>query len=320
MTPRFVAAFLLLAALTLLARTSSAQAPENPDVLMQEGQSKFPRVGALAAAGQFAEAGVLMQEAMNAMDRAIELAPDRLDLRLTRGLAYGPIPSYMGKTAVARDDLERATRHPEFAGLAKDRRARAWLTLGRVYTDVAEHGKAVAALRAAVDADAESPSGKDAADRLATLVASGVKDGERFRPDRFPNVPAGTSPVVAAASITFAGDPPGRTPDWVGYVRQALDGFPGLLAAHTVTSLDHPGMVIVFTWWKDKQALNGFYYSDAHQGWMTGRGLALSGPAAAANRATQVAIEVFAGLPDGTQMNGGLMPRELFESLQRRTR
>jgi len=98
-----------------------------------------------------------------------------------------------------------------------------------------------------------------------------------------------------------------------------LDGYPGLLGKHVVASLDHPGMFIIFTWWKNKQALNDWFYGDLHQGWMRQRGRTMSGETSSASgeMPSQVAMEVFAGLPGGVQINGGFIPGELFSAGQR---
>ena len=74
-------------------------------------------------------------------------------------------------------------------------------------------------------------------------------------------------------------------------------------------------MFIVFTWWTNKQALNGFYYSDTHQGWIRGRALAITGQRSVAPQdiPSQVAIEVLAGLPGGMQLGNGLVPRAVME-------
>lgn len=69
-------------------------------------------------------------------------------------------------------------------------------------------------------------------------------------PDRFPLVPDQTSPLIAAASFTVP-ITAGTVPDWVKETTAALRGYPGLLGTHAVSSVDHPGMFILFTWWKD---------------------------------------------------------------------
>ena len=101
----------------------------------------------------------------------------------------------------------------------------------------------------------------------------------------------------------------------------ALEPMPGLLGQSLATSVDTPGMSLLFTWWKDKQAVNDFYYSDFHQQLAGGRGQAITGGAAfqADQIPTQLGIEVLAPMSGGMQMGGGFIPRELFQRLQRPT-
>ena len=71
--------------------------------------------------------------------------------------------------------------------------------------------------------------------------------------------------------------------------------------------------------WKNKQALNDWFYGDLHQGWMRQRGRMMSGETSAESgeMLSQVAMEVFAGLPSGVQINGGFIPGELVSAGQR---
>jgi heme-degrading monooxygenase HmoA len=251
----------------------SAFAQDDAKALFQQGIEKLKRSGPSAQQGKFAEANALMQDGMAEMDRAVSLASDRLELRLMRGMAYGSMPPFLNKTATAREDLEIAVGHPEFNNLPQDRRDRAMALLGLL--------------------------------REAGVAA---------RPDRFPKVPAEASPLIAAASITYSDATTGRAPASVERIMKQLDGYPGLLGKHMVASIDHPGMFIIFTWWKNKQALNDWFYGDLHQGWMRQRGRVISGETSVASgeMPSQVAMEVFAGLPGGVQINGGFIPGEIF--------
>jgi len=132
--------------------------------------------------------------------------------------------------------------------------------------------------------------------------------------DRFPSVSEQTSPVVVAASFTFA-RAGGSVPDWVASTISALKEVPGVLGTHAVASVDHPGMFVVFTWWKDKRAVNDFFYSDLHQSWIRQRGVSMSSGRAVPpdQMPSQTAIEVFAGLPGGTQIGGGFIPKGVFD-------
>jgi tetratricopeptide (TPR) repeat protein len=296
-----------------------ARQPENARALVHLGEVRLSQGGGLAAQGEYARANEVIQSATADMDRAVLLAPEDLDVRLTRGLAYGAFPPYLNKAAVARDDLQAAIRHARFPALPKDQRARAFQSLGNALTNLNDIDKAVDAFRAAMEADPDSRVAQDAKARLTAIDAAGAKPGTPYHPDRFPRVAAGTGPLIAVASITFPGARPGETPAWLPSLTKPLEHFAGLLGMHTVVSVDHPGMVILFTWWKDKEALNGFYYSDVHQAWMTGRGLAMTGERVVANAQvpTQVGIELFAPIPGGVQMNGGLVPTEIFQEMQR---
>ena len=256
-------------------RDALARDSDNARALVHLGEVKVTRAGQMAAAGQFAAATQMIEDGMADMNRAVMLAPSQLDVRLTRGLTYAPFPSFYNLAPMAREDLGVVSRDPGFVGLSEAQRQRVAEMLGRV----ASAGTGVASSRA----------------------------------DRFPNIPEDTSPVIAAASVTFAQGPVTTPPGWLTYVKSALNGSPGLLGVHTVASLDHPGMVIIFTWWKNKQALNDFYYSDAHQGWMSRRGQAIIGARAvsADDVPSQVAIEVFTAAPGGMRLNGGFAPAEI---------
>ena len=205
-------------------------------------------------------------------------------------------------------------RHPQFVALANEKRARAYLALGIVYVNSNDIGRAAQSFLAAIDADPDSPAAKDARDRMKNLASSEVKVGSQVRPDRFPLVSPDTSPLIAAASITFPNARRGQLPASMERIIKQLDGYPGLLGKHMVASFDHPGMFIIFTWWHNKKALNDWFYGDLHQAWMRERGEAISGRIKAIDEVpSQVAMEVFAGLRGGVQINGGFIPRELFK-------
>ena len=261
-----------LLAMTLVAMIG-AFAQDDAKALFQQGIDKLKRSGPLAQQGKFAEANALMQDGMAEMDRAVSLAPDSLELRLMRGMMYGSMPPFLNKTGTAREDLDFAVGLPEFNNLPQDRR-----------------------------------------DRVLGLLERLREAGLSVRPDRFPKVPVEASPLIAAASITYSEATTGRAPASVERIMKKLDGYPGLLGKHMVASIDHPGMFIIFTWWKNKQALNDWFYGDLHQGWMRERGRAMSGETgvSAGEIPSQVAMEVFAGLPGGVQINGGFIPAEIF--------
>jgi hypothetical protein len=202
-----------------------ADDPANAVALAHRGEVKMIRATMLAARAQFGPANEAMQSATADLDRAVSLAPDSLDVRLARGLAYSPFPPYYHKSSETRDDLEAATRHQGFAALPIAQKARAFQLLGIAYNNLAEGTKAAAAFRAAIDADATSTAAQDAKTRLAALEAAGIRDGAPYHPDRFPTIANGVGPLVAAASITFPGGRLADTPSWVSNVTTAIKGF-----------------------------------------------------------------------------------------------
>ena len=250
-----------------------ARRSDDARALVHLGELKVTRGGQLASTGQFAAAAQMIQDGMGDMNRAVMIAPSQLDVRLTRGLTYAAFPGFYNLGPTAREDLDAVSRDAGFPRLTEAQRQRVSQMLERLTS------------------------------------APGVGGN---RPDRFPQIPADAS-VIAAASVTFAQTAITAPPAWLTYVKNALNGFPGLLGVHTVASLDRQGMVIIFTWWKDKQALNDFYYSDAHQGWMRGRGQAVTGQRTISGDdvPSQVAIEVFTAAPGGLQLNGGFAPPEI---------
>jgi len=243
-------------------------AAQDPQALFQAAISKLREAGALAQQGKFAPANELILAAYVEMDRAIEAAPDNVEFRARRGVAYSFSLS-PGKAETAVEDLKVASAHPRFSQLPETMR-------------------------------------QQVAQRLTVLTA---------HPDRFPSVPDQISPVIVAASFTLPPRARGSTPDWVQATISALKGSPGLLGTHALGSVDHPGMFILFTWWKDKRAVDDFFYGDLHQSWIRQRGLTMTGgrAVAAQQMPTQTAIEIFAGLPGGTQIGGGFIPKEVFD-------
>ena len=272
--------FQSIAAVLVITVAANGQDTAGAKALFEQGAAKLQQAGSLAQQGKFGPANELIQAGFAEIDRAVSLSPDELEFRLKRGVAYGSMPPFLNKSAIAREDLQIAVRHPQFAELPQERQARARHVLQMLTSKV------------------------EAVDQ---------------RPDRFPRVPAELSPLIAAASITFPNARPGESPASMERIMRQLDGYPGLLGKHMVASVDRPGMFIIFTWWKDKKALNDWFYGDLHQGWMKERGRAMTGETrtSASDVPSQVAMEVFAGLPGGVQVNGGFIPREIFASQQR---
>ena len=293
-----------------------AQQPDHPQALMSRGELRFLRARVLVVQGHIGPSVSLFQSGIADMDRAVTAAPNRLDLRLTRGFAYGPFPALYHLAPIVRVDLETAVRHAGFKALPADQQSRVWLLLGTAYVNVGQKDQALDALRQAIEAAPSSRFATEASGRLNALAA-----GTPFRPDRFPNIGPDVSPLLVVVSFTRRSASTDNTQTLMKATMKALEPMPGLLGQSLATSVDTPGMSLLFTWWKDKQAVNDFYYSDFHQQLAGGRGQAITGGAAfqADQIPTQLGIEVLAPMSGGMQMGGGFIPRELFQRLQRPT-
>jgi heme-degrading monooxygenase HmoA len=290
------------------------QQPNHPRALMARGELRFLRARRLVIQGQIASSVTLFQSGIVDMDRAVNAAPDRLDLRVIRGLAYGPFPALYNLAPVVRGDLETAVRHPDFDTLPVEQRVRTWLQLGSAYVNATQNDQAVDAYRRAVDLDPQSRAGKEARERMNALLAH-----TPYRPDRFPDVAADASPLLVVVSFTRRSAASDGTQALMKETMNTLERMPGLLGQSLAASVDTQGMFLLFTWWKNKQAVNDFYYSDLHQRLAGARGQAMTNGTTfqADQTPTQLGIEVLTLLPGGMQMGGGFVPRDLFQRMKR---
>ena len=284
------------------------------------GLARMELSGFIARQGRFGPSGEVMNKAIVDLDAAVVLAPDNLQVRMLRGSSYAEFPSFLNKGTLAREDLEVVVHHPTFASQSSATRARVYFTLGRVYAAAGESEKARAAWTSAVAADPQTREGQAAQrelEKLATPVVAKDVSGRRM-PDRFPGIPLETSPIMVAATVTFPdhrGDwERASLPDSIKAFLAKLEKQPGLLGVHALSSVDHRGMLVILTWWENKQALNNWFYSETHKGIISqfydSRPPAGSAPAAKApvGGMGQVGIELFTALPGGMQFGGGLTP------------
>jgi tetratricopeptide (TPR) repeat protein len=146
----------------------------NIEALIGRGEARTAR--GMIAATNGAVGNALFGAGAADMDHAVGLAPERLDVRLIRGWTYGAWPAFVGKAAVAREDLEKAVGHPRFGSLPRDQRARTFQILGIAYKNFSEIEKARSAFQSAVDADPNSTFGRDAATQLRDLRPVGFVD------------------------------------------------------------------------------------------------------------------------------------------------
>jgi hypothetical protein len=248
--------------------------PSNPRALVYRGEARIMR-GVMLIRRSLPSALEHFQSGMADMDSAVSIAPDDVMVRIVRGLSYVEFPPFYNKQAVAREDLEAALAHPLYATLSQPLRDHVLKALER-------------ARGARVDSQ------------------------QSERPDRFLQVASTISPIMAVASVTFARIRPTDRPAWLETIMEELNQAPGLIAARSATSFEHPGMVLIFAWFQDKKALNDFFYGEAHQRWIRQHRGAISGGETRfhGDSPEQVGIELFSVLPGGMTWGGGLVPPE----------
>ncbi|HEY2587117.1 MAG TPA: hypothetical protein VGI81_15325, partial [Tepidisphaeraceae bacterium] len=149
------------------------------------GDSADPQVIAYTGAAEllqasrspnFFEKAALGRQGMDMEDRAVAAAPDDLEVRFLRGVTYYQLPPFLGRREMAVNDLTRVARVAESAakaGRLDPRAAAADLCYyGKAREDACDAPGAIAAWRAAVRVDADSPGGRDAIKHLAEHNAS----------------------------------------------------------------------------------------------------------------------------------------------------
>ena len=293
--------------------------PKNVEALTYRGLVKLDRSGWLAKQGRFDASGAVTNEAVADLDRAVSLNPNDYQARLMRGSSYAQFPSFLNKSTTAIEDLEVVTKHSQFASQSPEARARVQLTLGRAYAAAGQTEKARASFSAAVAVGPQSPGGLAAKQELEKLAATptALDSQGRRRPDHFPQISDETAPVIVAATVTLPALVNVRSraslqPSMQKFLVQ-LEKQPGLLGMHMLMSMDHPNMLVIMTWWKDKKAVNDWFYSDTHQGIIQeyygagGERPASSAKAGSSMKESgQIGMELFTSLPGSVRYGGGL--------------
>jgi tetratricopeptide (TPR) repeat protein len=294
--------------------------PNNTEALTYRGLARLERSGLLAKQGRFEDSGTLTNEAVADLDRAVSLHPNDYQARLMRGSSYAQFPSFLNKGPTAIEDLETVTKHPQFASQSAEARARIHLTLGRAYAAAGQTEKAKGSFGDAVVINAQSPSGVAAQQELEKLgtTPAAIDSQGRRRPDHFAQISSETSPVIVAATVTLPTNAKiqdrGSLPPSMQKFLSQLEMQPGLLGTHMLMSVDHPQMLVIMTWWKDKHALNDWFYSDTHQGIIKeyyGGGkeqVSRDNAKGTMRQSGQIGMELFGSLPGSIRYGGGLAP------------
>lgn len=111
-----------------LLETRLAEDPDHPEALVYHGSLQMARSGQAFEAGEEERGKALWMQGLQEMDRAVEVAPDRLDVRIPRGatllfisrevppeqaptLLRRSVEDYGAAYEVQKDDLERLSTH-----------------------------------------------------------------------------------------------------------------------------------------------------------------------------------------------------------------
>jgi heme-degrading monooxygenase HmoA len=293
------------------------QFPEEATLLALRGQAHFEHSGVYARQGDFAKSAEISRKAYGDFDAAVAKSPNDPKVRAARGSSYAYLPAMLGKSEMAMADLKMATEHKDFSTLfPQESQATIWLQLGTLYAAAGKPALATDAFRTAIQLSPQSKIGEKAKEELVKLgkPVSAVDPQGNRRPDRFPSLPIESGPLMVAATVTIPEVKDFSNAQLPGSMKSFLEAVtrqPGFQGMHRLESLDTTGMFVIFTWWKDKTALNNFFYSDAHQG-IIRKYYQESQPSLQVDPTKplgQVGIEVFSVLPAGRTVNGGLTPK-----------
>jgi len=175
---------------------------------------------------------------------------------------------------------------------------------GKIYSQLPPFLNKAAIAREDLEVAARNPNYKEAAEEALATLAPGS------RPKRFPQIKDDASPVLAVASVTFDGKVLRSRADLPPALAQLMRGIEtcaGFLGSHILFSADQPGMILFFTWWKDKQSLAAFVDGPLHQGVI--REVYSKTPTGSGAGSSQIAVELFLPLPGSMRFNGGLTPK-----------
>lgn len=215
-----------------------------------------------------------------------------------------------GKFDEAQKLMSQATAEIDGAVASQPQNATLRMRRGSVYAQLPDFFNKKATAREDLEIAARDARYQERAS-AALVKLTGSRPKERFSA-----VPDGTSPVIAVASVTFPGHGPlksrGDLPPLLAKLTEQMQSYTGFLGSHVLSSADHEGMILVFTWWKNKQTLAAWVDGSGHQSAIRE---IYSQPASKAT-STQVAMELLTALPGSMQFGGGLSPKVTQELRQ----
>ena len=140
----------------------------DPQIVAYTGAAKLL---AASRSANFFEKAALGRQGIDLEDKAVSEAPDDLEVRFLQGVTFYQLPPFLGRREKAVSDLASVARVAEAEARAGrlDRRAAAadLVYYGKTREEAYDAAGAIAAWRAAVRIDADSPGGRDALKHLA---------------------------------------------------------------------------------------------------------------------------------------------------------
>ncbi|MGC4051911.1 MAG: antibiotic biosynthesis monooxygenase family protein [Paludibaculum sp.] len=240
-----------------------------------------------------------------------ETAKDRFDAALQKLNQSGRL-AQSGKFAEAQPLMNDAVAEMDAAVASDPANTELRLLRGSIYGRFPAFLNKGDTAREDLEMAARDPRHRDAAERALAPLRGAAPTR------RFPQISDSASPIMAVSSVTFPDSTASHREQLPALMRNLLDdmkSYEGFLGNHVLISADHAGMVVMFTWWKDKQTLARWVDGPGHQAAI--REIYSHRAPTGKMISTQVAAELFLPLPGSRQFNGGLTPKEALAIMEK---
>ncbi len=110
-----------------------------------------------------------VEKGVDEMDKAVDLAPENVSVRLTRGITSVSLPSMFHRLGTALKDFSYLLNHPGFSQFSKSFQATIYRWAGVAYKQDGQKGKAKELLEKAIEVDPGSDNATSAKQELDNL-------------------------------------------------------------------------------------------------------------------------------------------------------
>ncbi len=242
---------------------------------------------------------ILLLFAVAALAQTPRPAKERLQSGLEKLNRSGQL-AQQGKFAEAQPLMNEALAELDAVVASDPENAELRLMRGSIYSRFPAFLNKTSMAREDLEIAARDGKYKEQAEKALAAMGAGK---------RFTQISNDVGQIMAVSSVTFPGkkvNSRDELPPLLASLLRDMESYPGFLGNHVLTSADQEGMVLVFTWWSDKQSLAKWVDGPGHQGVIR----EVYSKKASTGMSTQVAAELFQPLPGGQQINGGLTPRK----------